>query len=145
MEEAEIEVVITDIASTRGRAVRSEDEEMRRRAERKKYLADAALARAEVKVEFRGKWRAKRDAQAAALKIKRAERKKRNQAAWRAKHDAQVDATKALLFKALRLLRRKGVVLPPDLAVVLSQHESGRSRGIGGKRRVVQMLEGTKH
>ena len=117
---------------------------MRRRAERKKYLADAARARAEVKVEFRGKWRAKRDAEAAALKVKRAERKKRNQAAWRAKHDAQINATKALLFKALRLMRRKGVELPPDLAAVLSQHESGRSRGIGGKLKGVHELEGTK-
>lgn len=139
----EIEVVLADISSMRGRLVRREDELIRQRAERKGELARVAEARTEVKVEFKSHWLAKRDARIAALKVKRTERRTRNQAEWRAKHNAQLNRTRALLFKALRLLRHNEFALPADLAAVLSQHESGRSRGRGGRR--VHDLEAPKH
>lgn len=91
---------------------------------------------AEIASPVMRKRRRRKRANGIELKKRRADNRK----LWHRLHVVELNATKKLLFKALRLLRRNGVELPREMAAVLSQHESGRPNKVGGHR-VVHELE----
>ena len=68
------------------------------------------------------------------LRIEREKRKQENRKGWRQYHDIELNEAKRLLFDALRLLRKKGVAMPRELADVLAKHEKWQPGRVGGRR-----------
>jgi len=74
------------------------------------------------------------------LKTQRAQRREVNRKTWREFHTVELTETRRLLWKAIKLLQRKRIGLPADLAAALSAHEARKTARAEKRKKLINYM-----